>query len=177
MKFEVLKSERVYTGRAFSVRNDRLRMDRGHIASMDIVEHNSSVTILPVDEQERIWFVRQLRYPVGDWILELPAGVIEISEDPLDTAQRELQEEIGVAAESLDLIGEFYLAPGYSTELMYVYLAEGLFTSPLECDLDERIEIVILEKMEAYQMVEDGEIRDAKTIAALYLGRGRLGIV
>jgi ADP-ribose pyrophosphatase len=82
-----------------------------------------------------------------------------------------------VAAESLDLLGDFYLAPGYSTELMYVYLAQGLFASPLEGDLDERIEIVILEKWEAYQMVDDGEIRDAKTIAALYLGRGRLGIV
>ena len=169
MTYETLNSERVYSGRAFSVRKDTIRMEGGRTSRMDIVVHNPSVTILPVDAQDRIWFANQYRYAIGDWVLELPAGVIELNELPSETARREIREEIGMGARSLHPLGDFFLAPGYSTERMFVFLARDLYPAPLEGDLDERIEVVKITKSRAYQMVEDGEIIDAKTLAGMLL--------
>lgn len=175
MTYETLNSEKVYSGRAFSVREDTIRMEGGRTSRMDIVVHNPSVTVLPVDAQDRIWFVNQYRYAIGEWVLELPAGVMEPNELPDETAHRELREEIGMAARALHPLGDFFLAPGYSTERMYVFLASGLYPAPLERDLDERIEVVKVTRSRAYQMVENGEILDAKTLAAMLLAIRDLG--
>ena len=116
MPYETLHSEMVHRGRAFSVRRDEIRLPDGKTVQLDIVDHVGAVTLVPVDDQERIWFVGQYRHAAGEELLELPAGMVEPGELPLDCARREIREETGMAAGRIELIGEFFLAPGYSTE-------------------------------------------------------------
>src|SRR5512136_1345202 len=118
MPYEILHTETLYHGRAFNVRRDEIRLPDGKTARVDIVDHVGAVTLVPVDEQKRVWFVRQYRHPAGDVLLELPAGMVEPGELPLDCARREIREEIGMAAGRVEPIGEYFLAPGYSTEFM-----------------------------------------------------------
>ena len=118
-----------------------------------------------------VWFVRQYRHPAGIELLELPAGTLDADENPAECAARELREEIGMAAESLVEIGSFFLAPGYSTEYMYVFLARELSPAPLAADEDEDLAPERIEAGRALEMVRDGSFQDAKTIAALHLVR------
>jgi ADP-ribose pyrophosphatase len=171
MTFETISSEKIFQGRAFDVRRDQVLLPDGRVTSLDIVEHVGAVTMIPIDEQERILFVRQYRHAVGGFLLELPAGTIEADEPPLECARRELREETGMGAGNLEKVGEFFLAPGYSTEYMYVYLATGLYPDPLPGDQDEFLSLALLEIEQAYQHIQDGEIKDAKSIASLMLAR------
>lgn len=171
MKFETLQREIVYQGKAFRVRRDQVRMPDGQAARLDIVEHAGAVTILPLDDQGRIWFVRQYRHPAAQQLLELPAGTLEPGEPPEVCAQREIREETGQAAGEMHKLGEFFLAPGYSTEYMHVYLATHLRPDPLPSDSDEFLSVETQPVAEVLQMVERGEIQDGKTLAALMLAR------
>jgi ADP-ribose pyrophosphatase len=171
MKFETLNSEAVYQGKAFRVRRDQVRLPDGQSARLDIVEHIGAVTILPLDDQGRIWFVRQYRHPAAQELLELPAGTLEPGEPPEVCAHREIREETGQAAGEMRKIGEFFLAPGYSTEYMYVFLATQLRPDPLPSDGDEFLSVETRPVAEVFQMVERGEIQDGKTLAALMLAR------
>lgn len=174
MAFETTRTEPVFHGKVFDVRQDRVRMPDGKLVDLDIVEHNQSVSMVPVDEQGQVWFVRQYRHPAGRELLELPAGVMEDDEPALESAQREIREEIGMAAGQLEEIGRFYLAPGYSTEFMVVFLAMDLRPAPLDQDEDEFITIVKIPLQEALRMAAEGEFQDAKTLASLLLARRKL---
>ena len=174
MKIETIQSEIVYTGRAFNVRVDKVRLPNGRVIHLDIVNHSPAVVILPLDNLARIWFVRQYRHATGDSLLELPAGTLEANEPPLKCAARELREEIGMSAERLTQIGEFFIAPGYSTEYLYIYLATGLKSNPLPADEDELIQVEKISVDQAYKMVQDGQLRDAKTLATLLLASNLL---
>jgi ADP-ribose pyrophosphatase len=169
MPFELLKSEIVHPGRAFTVRRDTLRMPDGRETRFDIIEHIGSVSILPVDEQGNLLFVRQYRQAAGMDLLELPAGTLDVGEPPEACAHRELREETGMAAGKLELLGGFFLAPGYSTEYMHVYLATGLYPDPLEADADEFLSVEAIPVGTALAMARRGDIPDAKTLAALLL--------
>jgi ADP-ribose pyrophosphatase len=174
MAFELLKSEVVYPGRAFTVRRDTLRLPDGHETRLDIVEHVGSVVILPLDINGDLLFVRQYRHAAGLDLLELPAGTLNEGESPEICARREVREETGMAAGILELLGGFYLAPGYSTEYMYVYLATDLHFDPLEADADEFLSVERLPQAEALALCERGDIPDAKTLAAFFLARSHL---
>ncbi len=134
MDFEVVRSEIVYHGHVFDVRQDQLRLPDGNLATIDVVDHRGAVTMIPVDGLGQIWFIRQYRHAIQRQLLELPAGAAEIGEAPLISAQRELREEIGMAAGNLEEIGSFYLAPGYSSEFMHIFLATDLQVAPLPAD-------------------------------------------
>ncbi len=168
---EPLNSEKVFRGKAFDVRRDRIRLPNGNVAQLDIVEHLGSVVLLPVDEQGYIWFVRQYRHASGQELLELPAGVLHEDEDPLTCAHREIREETGMAADSLQKIGEFFLAPGYSTEYMFVYYATQLRPDPLPSDVDEILHVEKIPSDQVFDLIKMGKIRDCKTLAALLLAR------
>ncbi len=174
--FELVDSELVYQGRVLDVRRDHVRMPTGNLVKLDVVVHRPAVTILPVDEQGHIWFIHQYRHPAGVYLMELPAGVLEENEAPESGAQRETQEEIGMLPGRLVKIGEFFLAPGYSTEYMHVFLAMELKPDPRQQDEDEflRIEKVPIEQ--AFKLAETGQIRDAKSLAALLVARPYLDI-
>lgn len=175
MAFELLKSETYYRGRAFNVRRDKVRTPDGVERDMDIVQHVGAVTLLPLDEEGRIWFVRQYRHAAGQELLELPAGTLEPAEAPEVCAGRELREEIGMAAGELRKLGEFFLAPGYSTEYMHVYLATKLTPSPLPGDADEFLSVVAYPVEQVFNLVKSGQLQDAKSLAALLLAREYLG--
>jgi ADP-ribose pyrophosphatase len=174
MSFKLLKSEIVYPGRAFTIRRDTLRMPDGRETSFDIVEHVGSVIILPLDADGNLIFVRQYRHAAGLDLVELPAGTLDKGEAPEDCATREVREETGMAAGKLESLGGFYLAPGYSTEYMYVYLATDLRHNPLEADADEFLTVERFPLSEALAMSERGEIQDAKSLAAILLARKHL---
>jgi len=169
MSFTVIQTEKMYRGRAFDVRRDEVELPNGKTSRLDIVEHGGAVTILPVDAEGNIWFVRQYRHPAGGEILELPAGTLEAGEEPLACAHREIQEEIGMQAGNLLEIGEFFLAPGYSTEYMVVYLATDLSPSALPQDEDEFLQVEKYPYQQVLEMVQAREIQDAKSIAAFFL--------
>jgi ADP-ribose pyrophosphatase len=171
MAYKTIQSEQMYQGRVFNVRRDRVRLPNGEESNLDIVEHNDAVTLIPVDQEKRIWFVRQYRHAAGEDVLELPAGVVEDDEPAEESARREIREEIGMAAGKIQKIGEFYLAPGYSAEFMHVYLASDLSPDALDADDDEFLTVEQYSLEEVYSMVSSGQIRDAKTLAALFLAR------
>jgi ADP-ribose pyrophosphatase len=171
MPYETLHTETLYHGRAFNVRRDEIRLPDGKTARLEIVDHVGAVTLVPVDDQNRVWFVRQYRHPAGEVLLELPAGMVELGEAPLDCARREIREEIGMAAGRIELIGEFYLAPGYSTEFMHVFLATDLHPDPLPGDADEFISVEPIPLEVVLRTIESGKIRDAKTLASLMLAK------
>ncbi|HEX9027870.1 MAG TPA: NUDIX hydrolase [Anaerolineales bacterium] len=171
MAFETIHSETVYRGRAFQVRKDQVRLPDGRPVNLDIVDHRGSVSLVPVDADGQIWFVRQYRYPAGKSLLELPAGVMEEGEEAEFSAHREIREEIGMAAGQLQALGGFYLAPGYSTEYMVAFLATNLTHDPLQPDEDEILNIEKLPLQQALQMAESGQIEDSKTLASLLLAR------
>lgn len=172
MPYKVTQTDLIYKGRVFNVRVDLVELPDGRKARLDIVEHSGAVTLIPLDEDQRIWFVRQYRHAIGREILELPAGVVEEGEIPEECAQREAREEIGMAAGHFQKVGEFFLAPGYSTEHMHVFLATGLYSSPLPVDADEMLSVEQMPVERVYEMVEEGAFQDSKTLAALILAQG-----
>ena len=174
MAFELLKSDIVYPGRTFIVRRDTLCLPNGRETKLDIVEHVGSVIILPLDANGHLLFVRQYRHAAGLELLELPAGMLEEGEAPEVCALREVREETGMAAGRLKPLGGFYLAPGYSTEYMHVFLATDLYYDPLEADADEFLSVERIPFVEALAMCERGEILDAKSLAAFLLAREHL---
>lgn len=174
MPFELIKSEVLMKGRAFTIRRDHLKTPDNRETKFDIIEHGGSVVIIPVDENGNMLLVRQYRHATGGDLLELPAGTLDDNEDPEVCAAREIREETGMAAEKLTKLGEFYLAPGYSTEFMVVYLATGLSDNPLDADDDEFLSVESIPVAEAIKMAERGAIPDAKSLAALFMAKPAL---
>jgi len=168
MTLEIKKSRVLYRGPIFKIRKDDLLLPNGRVSQIDIVDHRDSVTMIPLDQEGMIWFISQYRHPIHKELLELPAGVIEEGETPEICAQREIREEIGMAANKLDRIGGFYLAPGYSSEYMHVFLATSLHPDPLQCDTDEIIKVVKLPVMEAFRLAKTGQLQDSKSLVGLF---------
>ncbi len=171
MGYEPLDAEEIYKGRVFTLRRERVRLPEGKVASLDIVAHPGGVAILPVDDNGQVLMIRQYRHAIRSYLLELPAGTLEKNEDPALCAQRELREETGMAARSLRKLGAVFLAPGYSSEKLHIFLATGLYPASLPGDADEVIVLEPIPLAEALRMAETGEIQDAKSLAAFFLGR------
>jgi 8-oxo-dGTP pyrophosphatase MutT (NUDIX family) len=174
MAFELIRSEVVLEGRAFKVKRDYLRTPDNRETKLEIIEHGGSVVLLPVDDAGNILFVRQYRHAVGGDLLELPAGTRNGEELFEECAAREIREETGMEARKLQKLGEFYVVPGYSTERMAVFLALDLKDNPLQADDDEFLQLERIPLKKTLQMVEQGELQDAKSLAALLLARPHL---
>ncbi|MBK9923715.1 MAG: NUDIX hydrolase [Anaerolineales bacterium] len=172
MPFELIKSEPLLQGRAFRIRRDLLKTPDGKETKLDIIEHGGSVVIIPVDADGNLLFVRQYRHAAGIDLLELPAGTRDSLDEPYEEcAAREIREETGMEAGKLEDLGKFYLAPGYSTELMGVFLATDLKHNPLEADEDEFLSVEKISIKEAFEMAGRGDMPDAKSLAALLLAK------
>jgi ADP-ribose pyrophosphatase len=174
MGYQILESKQVYQGKAFDVRQDTVELPNGRSARLDIVDHRAAVTLLPLDENGKVLFVRQYRHAAGENLLELPAGVMEEGETPETCARREIREETGQAAGALLKLGEFFLAPGYSTEAMHVFLATELRPDPLQADADEFLNVEAIPFEQGLFLAQTGGIRDAKTLATLFLAQPHL---
>lgn len=172
-----LETENIYSGRIIKVRKDSVLLPNGHKSIREVVEHSGGVCIAPLTADGELIFVRQYRYPYSKEILELPAGKLDRKgENPLEGGKRELREETGAKAEEYIDLGTLYPSPGYSDEVIYMYLARGLSYGEQDPDDDEFIDVVKLPFDKALKMVMDGEIPDSKSQtavlkAALLLGK------
>jgi ADP-ribose pyrophosphatase len=176
MKYHIIDSEPIFEGKVFNVRVDKVQKPSGQITRVDVVEHSGAVVLVPIDAQGNFHFVNQYRYPIEQRLLELPAGTLDPNEEPETCARRECREEIRMSPGRLIDLGSFYLAPGYSTEFLHIYLAQDLSASSLERDEDEDIKIEMLAIEEIRQAIKQGIIKDAKTLASLLLAFQHLGI-
>jgi ADP-ribose pyrophosphatase len=166
----------IYTGRIFDLRIDEVREDDLEY-KREIVVHKGSAVIVPVFDDGTVALVRQYRHAAGKFMLEVPAGSLEIDEDPLTGAIRELEEEVGVVAGKVELITEFYVSPGFLTEKMYVFLATSLTETAQNLDGDENIAIERIPLAAAVEMSGDGRIEDAKSIIGLMMAGSKFGIL
>ena len=172
MKEHVTCSEELYRGKILALRRDTVVLTKGDRqveAVREVVEHDPTVVIVPVDDDDNVLLVRQYRHSTGMVLLEAPAGGIEPGEDPEAAVQRELQEETGHTARRVVRLGNFWIAPGWATEYMHVFLASGLTEAQACPDEDEAIEVERVPRTRVLDLVRQGEIQDAKSIAALLM--------
>lgn len=162
-----IDGETLYHGLIVNVRRDRAKLCNGNVVGREVVEHPGGVTILPVEQDGTAWCVRQFRYPLGREMLEAPAGKLEKGEDPLQCAVRELSEETGLTADEMVYLGPCCTSPGFSTEILHVYLARGLHPGMMHLDADEFLNVEKHGLDELAGKVMSGEIDDAKTIIAV----------
>jgi ADP-ribose pyrophosphatase len=160
----VLSSETVYRGRLFNVELDTIAMDGGVTAYREIIRHPGAVCMVPVTNEGKLLFVTQYRHAAGTRLLELPAGTLEKGEAPADAVVRELQEEVGQFPKRVVQLGGFYVAPGYTTEYIHLFVCSELEASVLAGDEDEDIEIETLTAADALAAIESGRICDAKSV-------------
>lgn len=156
-----------YRGRIIDVRVDDVRLPDGRTATREIVEHRPAVCVVAIDADDNVLLVSQFRLPAGKALLEIPAGSTNPDEDPEDAARRELAEETGYTAGTMERLGSFFSAPGFVTEYLHLYLATDLHESRLPADDDEDIEVVRLPVGEAIARAIRGELEDAKTLVGL----------
>ena len=163
---KTLSSTTIYDGKVIKVMRDQVSLPNGESAYREIVHHNGGATVLAVKD-DMVYFVRQYRYAYHDELLELPAGKLNEGEDPKSCAIRELEEETGLRATDVDLITKLYPSPGYTDEVIYVYLALDFVQGTQHLDEDEFLGVITLPLSTVKDMLDSGEIRDAKTIVAL----------
>jgi ADP-ribose pyrophosphatase len=166
----VLSSRESYRGPVFRVTSDEVIEPSGVRTTRDVVRHSGSVVVLAVDEnakEPRVLLEKQYRHAAGRFLLELPAGRIDVGESELTAAKRELLEETGYAARSWKRVLHFWASPGFVAEVMSIYLARGLKAGAAQPEDDEVIEIQLVPLEKAVSMVLKATIQDAKTIAGI----------
>ena len=168
-KEEKIESKKIYDGKVLTLVVDTVSLPSNKQATREVVLHNGGVTIIPLPSPSTVVLVKQFRYPVRKFLWELPAGRLDLNEDPVLAAKRELKEETGYIANKIESLGIVYPLPGYSSEVLYFFKATDLIDDEPEPDPDENIEAKVMDLDQAWQMVKDGEIRDGKTIAGLSL--------
>ena len=163
---KTLKSEKIYQGKILSLRIDTIEMPNKKYSKREIVEHKPAVVIIAI-KGAKLLMVRQFRKAVEKTLLEVPAGLVEIQETPVQAASRELEEETGYLCESPKYIMEFYTSPGYSDEKIDLFLAEDLVKTEQNLDDGEFIEVEEIEIEELRKKVLYGEVQNASSIIAI----------
>jgi len=168
LKEKTIKQNYIYKGKIINVRCDDAELPDGKPCIREVVEHSGGVGILAVTPDKYVYLIKQFRYPYMEEIYEIPAGKKDAEEKPLTCAIRELKEETGLTAEKFTSLGEFYPTVGYSNEILYIYLAEGLEQGNSKTDEDEFVEVKRIHIDKVLSMIKNNEIKDAKTIIAIY---------
>jgi ADP-ribose pyrophosphatase len=163
----VLSSRLAYKGRHIQVREDLVIEPGGHEASREIVVHPGAVCIVARPSPDQVILIRQYRHAAGQELLEIPAGTLHEGEDPVQCAFRELEEETGYRAAKMTERARFWTTPGFTSEFMYLYEATGLTKTQIHPDEDEVIEVDIVQRDEALQLIDNSRIQDAKSILGL----------
>lgn len=165
-----LEGRRVFRGRLLEVFVDRVRLPGGDVAEREVVRHPGAVAVLPLlpgEEGPEVVLVRQYRYAAGEGVWEVPAGTLEPGEEPADCARRELEEETGLRAGALEPLGRIYTSPGFTDEVVHLFVAPEPDPGSPSPEDDERLEPRRLSLRRARELVERGSIVDAKTVCAL----------
>ena len=166
---KTLSSKMIFNGRAVNLRVDTIQMPDGRQTTREIIEHGACIAVVAIDEQDNVLLVSQYREVVEKELLEIVAGGIEPDEDVETAVKREMQEETGYLPQKLQSLGGYYLAPGYSTEFLYLYLATDLLPSRLVAEDTEGINIVRVPVSQIRKLLASGKICDGKSIAGLYM--------
>lgn len=166
-KEKTVKANYIYKGKILNLRKDDVILPDGKAAVREIVEHSGGAAIL-CENDGKVLMVKQFRYPYKEEVWEIPAGKINAGETPEQTAVRELKEEGGVIAERVEKIFEVYPSPGYTEEIIRIYRAYGLKFDKIKLDEDEFLTSEWIDVKVLKKMVQSGEIKDAKTLIALY---------
>lgn len=175
-------SSRVYDGRIVKLDLDTVEAPDGSVLELEMIRHPGAAAIVPLlsDPQAAdpvVLLIKQYRYAAGGTIWEIPAGVLEPDELPEECARRELREEVGATAQELTHLTSIYTTPGFTNEQIHLFLATGLRVDETQHEPDEFIEVESLPVSRALEMIRDGEIVDAKSIAGLlYVAGFRLGL-
>ena len=162
-----ISSETVFSGIIVDVRSDIAELQTGKHVSREVVVHPGGVGIVPLTDDGKIILVRQYRYPMGQELLEIPAGKLDKNEDPLECAKRELSEETGCTASELVSLGAIYPSPGFCTEVLHLYLALGLKQGKMHLDEDEHLSVETICIDELMKKVMNNELSDAKTVIGI----------
>ncbi len=173
----MVSSKTVFEGKIVKVTVDQARLPDGSMSTREVVYHPGGVAILPLDENNQVTLVRQYRYPIGQTLLELPAGKLDHgAEEHLLGAQRELSEEAGLEAAEWTYLGYLLASPGFCDEALHMYLARGLTGVSRHPDEDEFLDVVTMPFGELARQVMDGTVTDAKTVAAVLKVKVLLGL-
>lgn len=172
---KTLKVESIFQGRILTVQVETVELPNGKVGTREIVRHPGAVAILPIEANGNVILVRQYRKPLNQAIWEIPAGKLEIGENPLECAKRELAEEIKKSASTWKELISVWTAPGFTNEMIHLFQAEELANEEAEADEDEFLEVKSFTPIQLKQMIQSGEIQDTKTInALLYSGVVRI---
>lgn len=165
----LLDSVPIFAGKIINLRLDSVQLPNGKKTTREVVEHPGAVAVVPVLSNQHIVLVKQYRHPVGEVTWEIPAGKLESKEAPEVCAERELEEETGYRAAEIKKITAFFTAPGFTDEIIHLYIAEGLEQTAQQTDSDEFIDVMTVPHVEALAMVQRGEIKDAKSIIGILM--------
>ena len=158
-----LASKQIFDGKVVKLFVDDIELPNGKGAFREVVRHPGAVCVIPITDEGEVVMVKQFRYPFSSVLLEIPAGKLEIGEDPLDAVKRELEEESGVVAENVEFIGMTYTTVAFTDEKIYTYMATGLSYTESHPDEDEFLEVEKIPLSTLVDMVMNGEIKDSKT--------------
>lgn len=164
---KTLKENEIFKGNVIRVVHDEVLLENGEKAMREVAYHNGGACILPLCENGDAIFVKQFRYPYKEEVLELPAGKLNLGEDPFESSKRELLEETGATAKKITSLGKMYPSPGFCSEIISMYLAEDLSFGSQHLDEDEFLDVIRIPLSKAVEMVLSGEIVDAKTQVAI----------
>ena len=168
MNYKVIKKEKIFEGVVFDVQVDQIIYDSGNKSVREVVIHNGGAVVLPITDEGKLIFVKQFRYPFQKFLIESPAGKLEKDEDPYECASRELTEETGYSSNNIVKLGEIYTSPGFCDEILYLYLATDLTAGKHNREEGEfGMETFEYSLSEVDEMIKNGEIVDAKTIAII----------
>jgi ADP-ribose pyrophosphatase len=157
----------VYRGRVVNLDLETVTLPNGKTVELEIIHHPGAAAIVPMKDDKTVLLIRQYRHAIGGYILEIPAGKLDPGEDPRDCAARELEEEIGFRASSLEPVLTFFTTPGFTDEVIYVFKATGLTPGAQNLGHDEVLDVIELPLERAIAQIKDGTIRDGKTIIGL----------
>ncbi len=168
---KTISSDRIYTGKVISVKVDTVEVEKQGYQKREIVEHGGAAAIVAITDNNEVIMIKQFRKAIENVIWEIPAGKLEIGENPKECAIRELKEETGYSAENVKLVHKFYTSPGFSNQKVYIFLATDLVKGETNLDNGENIETYKIKLDEAYDMVLRNEIEDAKTSIGLLIAK------
>lgn len=171
---KTVSSKKIFTGKVIQLRIDEVELSNGHHSVREIVEHPGATAVIAITDDKKCILVKQYRKPIERETYEIPAGKLEEGERPADCALRELKEETGYTCERLERLLTFYTSPGFSDEVMHLFLATGLHKGKAEPDGDELVDTFEIDLRTARKMVSSGEIVDAKTIIGIFTALERI---
>lgn len=173
---KAISSQSIFKGVIVDLRVDQIQLPNGDGSIREVVSHPGGVCVVPYHDDGTVTVVKQFRYPFGQVVTELPAGKLERGEDHRLAGLRELEEETGLTADSFQYMGALLASPGFSDEVIHLYLARGLRQGPCHPDPDEFLELCRLPFSELLEQAMDGRLRDAKTVAGLLKTKVLLGL-